>query len=84
MITTETESMARTKGRTAGKKAAAAPQVPVPRTTIINLKGTPEQAAWLEEMHRETYISKSVIVRLALTLWAERNGRRAFPSADDD
>lgn len=54
------------------------------RVTIINLKGSQEQADWLDAVHRKTYIPKSVIVRLALAQWAERNGHPAFPSSEDD
>ena len=52
------------------------------RITIINLKGSADQAAWLEAAHRKTHISKSVIVRLALSEWAERNGHAPFPMED--
>jgi hypothetical protein len=55
----------------------------VPRTTIINLKGSQEQADWLEAVHRKTHIAKSVIVRLALGEWAARHGHPAFPSSED-
>ena len=54
-----------------------------PRITIINLKGSETQADWLEAVHKKTHIAKSVIVRLALTLWAERNGHPPFPATDD-
>jgi hypothetical protein len=74
--------MARPKSRPKGKKGAAA--APTPRTTIINLKGTAAQAEWLETVHRKSHFSKSTIMRLALTAWAEKNGFQPFPSSDDD
>jgi hypothetical protein len=73
--------MARPK-KQAGK-GAAEPEAPG-RITIINLKGTAEQAAWLERVHRKTHIPKSVIVRLALGEWAERNGHPRFPAGDGE
>jgi hypothetical protein len=54
------------------------------RTTIINLKGSEDQASWLEGVHRKTHLPKSVIVRLALNLWAEKNGHPVFPVTEDD
>jgi hypothetical protein len=54
------------------------------RNTIINLKGTAEQAAWLERVHLKTHIPKSVIVRLALGEWAGRNGHPPFPAGDGE
>ena len=53
------------------------------RIIIINLKGTEAQSAWLEGVHRKTYLPKSVVVRLALTLWAEKNGHVPFPTSED-
>lgn len=52
---------------------------PEARVTLINLKGTPEQADWLEGTHRKTYLAKSTILRLALALWAQTNGHPPFP-----
>lgn len=75
----ERSEMAKPKGRPKGKTPA-----PVPRITIINLKGTEAQAEWLEAIHRKTYISKTVIVRLALNEWAEKNGHPPFPMTDGD
>ena len=69
--------MARPKGK--GKDEA--PQDA--RVTIINLKGSQAQADWLEAVHRKTYIAKSVIVRLALREWAEKNGHPPFPAPED-
>lgn len=57
---------------------------PTERITIINLKGTEDQAAWLEAIHRKTHIAKSVIMRLALDLWAQQNGHPPFPKSEDD
>jgi hypothetical protein len=73
------ELMARPKGRPKGKAAAGQDRV-----TIINLKGTTDQAEWLEAVHRKTHIAKTVIVRLALAEWAQRNGHPPFPTSDDD
>ena len=55
-----------------------------PKFAIINLKGTQEQADWLEAAHRKTHIAKSVIVRLALSQWAGSNGLAPFPPLDSD
>lgn len=64
----------------AGANPDAVEAMPViGKAIIINLKGSADQAAWLEAVHRKTHISKSVIVRLALSEWAERNGHDAFP-----
>ena len=79
---TGAEPMARPKGRPKAKGRAA--PAPSARLTIINLKGTQEQADWLEAARRKTHISKSVIVRLGLSLWAEQNGLPPFPAGDDE
>ena len=73
--------MARPKAKPKGAKAES---VQATRSTIINLKGTDAQADWLEAIHRKTHLPKSVIVRLALGMWAEKNSHPAFPSSDDD
>ncbi len=49
------------------------------RTTIINLKGSLIYDDWFERQHRKTHLSKAVIVRLALKLWAEENGHESPP-----
>jgi hypothetical protein len=74
--------MARPKGRPKSERAAVPAQTP--RITIINLKGSEEQSEWLEKMHRRTHLSKSVIVRLALALWAEQNKHPSFPSSESE
>jgi hypothetical protein len=74
-------TMARSKPRLAGKTPDP---IPTSRTTIINLKGSEEQARWLEAIRRKTHISKTVIVRLALKLWAEQNEHEPFPELEDD
>ena len=86
MSATGTELMARPKAKPKGKstRGKAAEPIPTPRTTIINLKGTEAQAEWLEGVHRKTHIAKSVIMRLALSEWAERHSHPAFPSSEDD
>lgn len=77
------EVMARPKGRPKAAKTESVP-TPTPRITIINLKGTHGQADWLDAVHRKTHLSRSVIVRLALSAWAENNGHPAFPFAEED
>lgn len=79
-ITFETEAMAKPKGRP--KSVESDP--PAGRVTIINLKGSEAQAAWLEEVHARTHIAKAVIVRLALSSWAEQNRHPPFPSGEGD
>jgi hypothetical protein len=81
MATVGAELMARPKGRPKGKSNSMDPPV---RITIINLKGSEEQADWLDAANRKTHIAKSVIVRLALGLWAEQNGLPPFPSSEVD
>jgi hypothetical protein len=49
------------------------------RTAIIHLKGTPEYARWLDQLHRTTHIPKAALFRLAMAEWAERNGHAAPP-----
>jgi hypothetical protein len=62
------------------KKTAAPPTASeLERTTIINMKGSPEYAAWLEGVRRKTYISKVQIIRLALAEWAEKHGHSTPP-----
>jgi hypothetical protein len=68
--------MARTK--------RARPKTPPPteepeRETIVNMKGSPEYSAWLEELHRKTHIPKVQIFRVAIADWAARNGHRPPP-----
>lgn len=59
----------------------AAPPAPAEteRETIINMKGSPEYSAWLEEVHRKTHIPKVQIFRLAMADWAAKNGYRTPP-----
>jgi hypothetical protein len=76
------ELMARPKSRPSAKGRAEPTQEG--RLTIINLKGSQDQADWLEAVHRKTHIAKSVIVRLALSQWAEKNGHPPFPEFGED
>lgn len=64
------------------KSRAGRPPLPVKeaaRETIINMKGSPEYAAWLEDLHRKTHITKVQIVRLALQDWAAKCGYSSPP-----
>lgn len=81
MVSSGVGMMSRPKGRPKRehREDVDLPSTPPLRLTIINLKGTPEQAEWLESTHRETHIAKSVIMRLALKEWGERHGRPPFP-----
>ena len=40
------------------------------RASIIQLKGTPEYARWLDDLHRATHIPKATLFRIALAEWA--------------
>ena len=78
--------MAKPKGRPP-KAAEASPDgkpAMLGRTTIINLKGSDAQSAWLESVHRKTHIPKTTIVRLALAAWAEANEHEPFPMGEGD
>jgi hypothetical protein len=81
MSTAGATIMARPKGRPKAKGASASQAA---RATIINLKGSQEQADWLEAVHRKTHLPKAVIVRLALDQWAASNGHPPLPSSEDD
>lgn len=56
------------------KRPDDAPSSPDDRVIILQLKGTPEYATWLDQAHRETHIPKTVIFRLAVKEWAEKRG----------
>jgi hypothetical protein len=72
--------MAREKrAKPATKPVAPPPPAELERETIVNMKGSPEYSAWLEEIHRKTHIPKVQIVRLAIAAWAEQNGYRTPP-----
>jgi hypothetical protein len=62
----------------AANPAAIEVQEPA-RETIINMKGSPDYSAWLEDLHRKTHIPKVQIFRLAMADWAQRNGHRPPP-----
>lgn len=74
--------MARPKGRPKRRGDLLPSQAA--RVTVINLKGTQEQADWLEAVNRKTHIPKAAIVRLALELWGEKNGHPPFPASEED
>jgi hypothetical protein len=76
--------MARPKGKGEPKRAGALPPSQAARVTIINLKGSQEQADWLDTVNRRTHIPKAAIVRLALALWGEKQGHAPFPVSEDD
>lgn len=50
------------------------------RVVIINLKGTEEYAAFLDELHSKTHIPKASIIRLAVAEWSARNGHGVPPN----
>jgi hypothetical protein len=68
--------MARTKR---AKPATPPPAQEPERETIVNMKGSPEYSAWLEDIHRKTHIPKVQIFRVAIADWAARNGHRPPP-----
>lgn len=49
------------------------------RETVINMKGSPEYAAWLDDIHKKTHIPKVQIFRLAVADWAKAHGHPAPP-----
>ena len=60
-----------------GGGASAAPEAE--RETIVNMKGSPEYSAWLEEIPRKTHIPKVQIFRVAVADWAMKNGHSMPP-----
>lgn len=70
----EAAEMARPKKGKAGPKAGE-----LERETVINMKGSPEYVAWLDEVHNRTHIPKVQIFRLAVAEWAKANGHPAPP-----
>jgi hypothetical protein len=52
---------------------------PDERVAIVNLKGSPEYSAWLDDLHRKTHIPKATIFRVAVAEWAVRNGHPEPP-----
>ncbi len=73
-------TMARPKTK-AKKKTVVAPPVPEgeERTTVVNLKGSPEYVAWLDRIHGKTHIPKTSIFRLAIAEWAKSHGHESPP-----
>lgn len=49
------------------------------RVAIIHLKGTAEYAEWLDDLHRETLVSKAALIRLGLSMVAEKYGIKRRP-----
>jgi len=44
------------------------------RTVIVHLKGTPEYAAWIDNLNKKTHIPKAMLFRLAMASYAKENG----------
>jgi hypothetical protein len=76
--------MARPKGGARPKRKEELPPSQAARVTVINLKGSQEQADWLDAVNRKTHIPKAAIVRLALELWGQKSGHPPFPASEDD
>ena len=68
--------MARTKTK---KAVAPPPASELERESIVNMKGSPDYAAWLEGVHRKTHIPKVQIIRVALSEWPEKHGHALPP-----
>jgi hypothetical protein len=49
------------------------------RTVVVHLKGSTAYAQWLDEASEKTHIAKSVIIRLALAEWAQKNSLPSPP-----
>lgn len=49
------------------------------RQTIINIKGSPEYANFVDLVNRKTHIPKAAMFRLAFADWCERNGHGTPP-----
>jgi hypothetical protein len=80
----DTMARPKAKGKAQPPAKGQAEAAPGARVTIISLKGTPAQADWLDDAHRKTHISKSVLVRLALDLLAKDRGLPPFPVSGGD
>jgi hypothetical protein len=68
----------------ARKKTSPPPPPPeparaAPQKSVINLKGSDEYIAWLEEAHGKTRLSKATLVRLGLELVAKEYRLRTPP-----
>jgi hypothetical protein len=68
--------MARAKTK---KAVTPPPAIELERESIVNMKGSPEYAGWLEGVHKKTHIPKVQIIRLALSEWAEKHGHTLPP-----
>jgi hypothetical protein len=44
------------------------------RTVIVHLKGTPEYAAWIDDLNKRTHIPKAALFRLAMSAYAKAQG----------
>ncbi len=66
--------------RGATKAATSSARV---QPSVINLKGSDEERAWLATAHKRTHIPKATIVRLALKTWAVQNGLPPYPFDDE-
>lgn len=66
----------------AKKKGPGRPPLPAKdaaRETVIHMKGSPEYVQWLDDAHKKTHIPKVQIFRLALQVWATKNGLESPP-----
>ena len=50
-----------------------------PSVAILTLKGSPEYKQWIAELSAKTHIATTVLYRLAIAEWAERNGHPKPP-----
>ncbi len=62
------------------KKGPAKPKAgELERETVINMKGSPEYVAWLDDVHNRTHIPKVQIFRLAVAEWAKAHNHPTPP-----
>ncbi len=56
------------------RKANPPPPPDPSRVTVINVKGSDEERAFMQEMSRDTGVSISEIVRRGVAMWAASRG----------